>query len=303
MKENVVDSRFSGFSDDNNVFVKNQVPEDRKIMRYDGATSHSTGKSLSEMATDAVLSSFHSIIVIGGFIILFMIFTDAVERFLVGIVGKESLFSELVAGIFEMTVGCSATSGFGLTFGGKIIACTFMISFGGLSVAVQSMSVLRGAEVKVGFYLRFKLIQGLISALCACTIIKILSYGGAQAVSVFETTDLTAAIPGISVFGDSGTPAAAYLYSLVFSSATAVIMIIVFYLAVFLFSGGSRYTVQSETAEADVKAAAEGRLGSVSEKVENDWSESDSKIPEAGNSSGCIRAETRRFGAVSRVIL
>ena len=45
--------------------------------------------------------------------------------------------------------------------------CTFLVSFGGLSIMAQSMSVLSGSGIHPLYYLKTKLTQGILSAVLA----------------------------------------------------------------------------------------------------------------------------------------
>ncbi len=206
---------------------------------FSGSTADATAKkrtekkSVPELLSESIVSSFQSLIVIGGYIVLFMILTDAARNLFAQISGQNGFAGDLLTGCLEMTVGCSGVSGSAVPFAWKIAACTFLISFGGLSIAAQSMSVLRNSGVSLAFFLRFKLIHGLLSSVCACTIMKILSDCRGTAVSVFEPADLSAkTAPLFHLFTED--PGAAY--SLFFSSSAAALAMAVFYLAVVLFA-------------------------------------------------------------------
>ena len=202
------------------------------------AGQNRNGHSLSEVMTKSILSSFQSLLVIGGYIVIFMILTDAAKRLLRQVPEGDGLFADLLAGCLEMTVGCSGAAESNASMEWKIVACAFLISFGGLSVAAQSLSVLKNSGVRLSYYLRFKLLQGLISAVCAYTMIKISSDYSGGALFVFESADLPAGrLTGFDLFSADG---AASLYSLIFSSAAAAAMLISFYLAAVLFSGRRR---------------------------------------------------------------
>ena len=101
--------------------------------------------------TGAILSSFRSLIIIGGYIVVFMIVTDAAGKFAGILPAAGKTAGDVLTGCFEMTVGCSraAVSDAGTDL--KIILCTFFVSFGGLSVAAQSMSVLKNSGVSISY--------------------------------------------------------------------------------------------------------------------------------------------------------
>lgn len=195
-------------------------------------------KSVPEALTESILSSFQSLMVIGGYIVIFMILTDAVKGVIELMLDKNGFYADILTGCFEMTVGCSGAAASAVPAEQKIVACTFLVSFGGISIAAQSMSVLKNAGVRLSYYLRFKLLHGLISSACAYTIIRILLHYSSDTIFVFESAELPAAgltgLQSINIFFADGT---ASLYSFLFSSSAAAVMMIAFYLAVILFSG------------------------------------------------------------------
>lgn len=202
-------------------------------LRRENREKKDVSRSVPQMIAEAILSSFQSLFIIGGYIILFMILTDAVKNIMTEFTGISGFPGELIAGCLEMTVGCSGVASSEASAQWKIAGCAFLISFGGLSVAAQSMSVLKDSGVRLGFFLRFKLMHGLISALCACTMIKILSVYAGGAVSVFETAGVTEAAAVFSPFSGDLNSA----YSAFYSSTAAAVAMIVFFAAVILFSG------------------------------------------------------------------
>lgn len=127
-------------------------------------TSHSP-LLLLDLFTDSILSSFRTLGVICGYIVLFSILTDLLQ--FSGLLHFLSVDFQrgAVKGLLEMTVGCGGVSGsLGLSLTWKCILCTFLISFGGLSVAAQSASMLSGTGIGMGYYLGTKLSHGVFSA-------------------------------------------------------------------------------------------------------------------------------------------
>lgn len=120
-----------------------------------------------DLLTDSILESFRSLAVILAYIVMFMIVTDLLQfsGLLRMLPGGEA--AALVKGILEMTVGCSSLSACSCSAASKAAMASFMVSFGGLSVMGQSMSMLRGCNVSLRRILLMKLSQGLISGLLA----------------------------------------------------------------------------------------------------------------------------------------
>lgn len=124
--------------------------------------------SLLDLFTDSMLSAFRSLGIICGYLVLFTLITDFVQSS--GVVDDFfAPFGDIfVAGFFEMTVGCSSVaSAVDLTFALRCVLCSFLISWGGLSVLAQSMSMLSGLHISVGKYMFMKLSHGLLAGLLA----------------------------------------------------------------------------------------------------------------------------------------
>lgn len=115
--------------------------------------------------------SFKSLGIVLAYIVLFMFVTD-----LLHLSGVLSLFSSqavraLIKGFFEMTVGCGAVAECtALTGSMKCILCSFIMSWGGLSVMGQTMSMLSGTGISMGYLFLSKLTHALFSAATAFVI-------------------------------------------------------------------------------------------------------------------------------------
>lgn len=156
---------------------------------------NSVKKGFAEMLSEAILSSFNSIMIIGGYIIIFSMLTEYLAHFTSAVseifiqnggaysgifTGKTSpaeFLSTVAGGLLEMTVGCRNISQSNIfPIKTSAVFCSFLISFGGFSVAGQTMSVLKGTDIRFGSFMSFKLMHGLISA-CITVIILILISG------------------------------------------------------------------------------------------------------------------------------
>ncbi len=109
------------------------------------------GKILSESLENAI----HTIVMIGGYIILFSIITGYISPLI-----KNDFQRGLLCGIFEITQGCSIiskTQNIFLTAG--------LISWGGLSIHAQSLSFITKTDLSSIKYIICKLLQSLIAVL------------------------------------------------------------------------------------------------------------------------------------------
>ena len=119
--------------------------------------------------TDCILESFRTLGIVLAYIVLFMIGTDFLE--------SSGLFQYLpeeagafCKGLLEMTVGCSRVAECGCGLQRKLVLSSFIISFGGLSVAGQTMSMLAGCPVSLWRILKIKVFHGMLSAIWTFTI-------------------------------------------------------------------------------------------------------------------------------------
>jgi sporulation integral membrane protein YlbJ len=125
---------------------------------------------------DAVKNSVASILLIGGYIILFSVLIRYLE--LTGILNAvghvlspllrllglpTSLGAPMAAGFIEMTTGANIVALSSATLVQKAAAITFLISFGGFSVYSQCIAFTSGTGVKSGVYLFYKLLHGIMA--------------------------------------------------------------------------------------------------------------------------------------------
>lgn len=127
-----------------------------------------------EIFTDSIFQAFKSVGIILAYIIIFMFITDFLDY--AGIFNQidSPELKTILKGIFEMTVGCNAITAYAVAFKTKVLLCAFFISFGGLSIIGQSMSMLAGTGIKLWYLLVIKLMHGVFAAAIAyflCSIV------------------------------------------------------------------------------------------------------------------------------------
>lgn len=120
--------------------------------------------------TDAILESFRSIGIILAYIILFMIAAELLQfsgalRF-----APTAEAAAVLKGMFEMTVGCSSLAACQCSQTVKTVLAAFIVTFGGLSVTGQSVSMLRNCGIGFGELFVMKLSHGILSAIITFSI-------------------------------------------------------------------------------------------------------------------------------------
>ncbi len=120
----------------------------------------------------------------------------------------------ILLGVLEMTGGCHLISETGMPILSAVPICSFLISFGGLSIMVQAMAFVEFRHPMR--YLGIKLMQGLLSAVIAYAILAI-SPGSEEVFSSIPSVYAINAITGLSVlFATALGTAAAILLALIF---------------------------------------------------------------------------------------
>lgn len=117
-----------------------------------------------EAFTNSIITSFKSLGIILAYIVMFMMITDILQMTGVLDVIRSPYYLSLVKGILEMTVGCSAvSSNMAVPLAKKVIGCSILISFGGLSIIGQSMSMLGGTKIKLSYLIFTKVCHGIFA--------------------------------------------------------------------------------------------------------------------------------------------
>lgn len=128
----------------------------------------SEAKGLQESFTDAILLSFRSLGIVLAYIVLFMFVTDFLHM-CGGFSMIESMQLRVLAkGFFEMTVGCGAAAEcVDAAESVKCVMCAAIMSWGGLSVLGQTMSMLSGTGIPAGYLVISKITHSLFAAAAA----------------------------------------------------------------------------------------------------------------------------------------
>lgn len=120
--------------------------------------------------TDAILESFRSIGIILAYIILFMIAADLLQFSGILRFAPTAEAAAVLKGVLEMTVGCSSLAACQCSLTVKTVLAAFIVTFGGLSVMGQSLSMLRSCGIRFGELFVMKLSHGILSAIITFSI-------------------------------------------------------------------------------------------------------------------------------------
>lgn len=124
--------------------------------------------TLLELFTDSMITSFRSLGIICGYIVLFMMITDFIQYSGILEPLKTDCGRSFIKGCLEMTVGCSGIAdSIEADMLLKCVLCAFLISFGGISIFAQSMSMLSGLNIGSFYYFIVKLSHGVLAGAVA----------------------------------------------------------------------------------------------------------------------------------------
>lgn len=157
-------------------------------------------RPLGKILGDAVTSSVHTLLMIGGFIILFSVlnrmltqigiipfFTFWIQYILQLLSFSTALAFPLLSGIFEITLGsqlASVTTNTPLLQ--QAIITSFILGFGGLSVQAQVASILADTDIRFKPYFIARILQAVFAASLTYLLWKPLYMNWNQLIPVVE---------------------------------------------------------------------------------------------------------------------
>ncbi|MGM0837401.1 MAG: sporulation integral membrane protein YlbJ [Bacillota bacterium] len=136
-------------------------------------------KPLGKLLGDAVLTSVQTLLMVGGFLILFSVLNSmlaliGVTALLAGLLGlilplfqiSTELSIPLISGIFEITLGGKLTSEvMHVSLMDQIIITSFFLAFSGLSVQAQVASILAESDIRFKPFFFARIMHGCFAAL------------------------------------------------------------------------------------------------------------------------------------------
>ncbi|MCM3175878.1 sporulation integral membrane protein YlbJ [Paenibacillus sp. MER 99-2] len=138
------------------------------------------GRAFGELLRQAIASSLRLIIIVGGLVVFFSVIMELlVQTGWLGVLYQwtesvlihgglpPALSQSLVGGLFEVTLGAkeAGTAGASIPLMYKAAAAAFVLSWGGLSVHAQIMSILSNTPMRYGPFLLARVIHALIAPL------------------------------------------------------------------------------------------------------------------------------------------
>lgn len=136
-------------------------------INFDIVSLSKLGSTLSNAIKDAIIS----IVIVGGFIVLFSIvltvllnsgFIAFLSSFIFPGIDKNVTYS-IISGLLEVTNGINILSTTALPLKEKLMLTSILVGFGGFSIHAQTLSVIAKTDIKISSYLIGKILHGIIA--------------------------------------------------------------------------------------------------------------------------------------------
>ena len=173
-------------------FIRNSNRHDFKnSSNYSTLNSQNvTLKNLGEVLGSSINNSISTILMIGGFVVIFSVVIsilnqtnvlDFLSKFfkpILAFLGFDLNFAKpLLSGILELTNGINLVSGVHIkAISQNIVLCAFLLGFGGFSVLLQVFSIVAKTDLSMKKYLIGKFIQGIFAAIYTFLALKFIPF-------------------------------------------------------------------------------------------------------------------------------
>ncbi|SKA06637.1 sporulation integral membrane protein YlbJ [Selenihalanaerobacter shriftii] len=174
------------------------------------------GRPLGELFGDAITESINILLLVGGYIILFSVFTEILHLIgitklittlllpIIKLLGTDkSLILPIISGVFEITNGADLASQVSAPLSQQVIIASGIIAWSGLSVHAQVATMVNGTDIRIKPYIWARVLHGVAASIVAFFIfepIKSISTQGALPVFLQQGYHLNNLSIGINYF-------------------------------------------------------------------------------------------------------
>lgn len=155
--------------------------------------------SIGTLITECIKDSIYSMLMIGGFVIIYSVIIDIVLKSnlfnsIINILAKTILVDAevmkgILAGIIELTNGCKMISSLNIKLINKILILNFLIGWGGFSIHSQALSFISNTDINSKIYLISKFFHGALASFYTY-LLYIFKYKG-MLLTTFNTSPFT----------------------------------------------------------------------------------------------------------------
>ncbi|MFP4016013.1 MAG: sporulation integral membrane protein YlbJ [Halanaerobiales bacterium] len=136
------------------------------------------GRSIGELIGDSIIESVNTLLLVGGFIILFSVITKMfIITGLIAAIGEilmlvlrplglaETMVLPLISGFFEITNGANLASQAQAPLIHQVIIANAIIAWSGLSVHAQVATMVNGTDIRLKPYIFARILQSIIAGI------------------------------------------------------------------------------------------------------------------------------------------
>lgn len=199
-------------------------------------------RPIGKLLGDAVMSSIQTLLMIGGFIILFsvinkLLYLLGITAFLAGFVEiilrmagiNEMLSMPFISGLFEITMGSQLTSQIqDATLMHQIVIVSFILGFSGFSVQAQVASILAPTDIRFKPFFVARLLHGLFAGFYAMLLWKPVY------LRFFNTEKPSNAMPVMNRLAEEGTKLADFHFALAAAGPIITLLSLMLYITIYM---------------------------------------------------------------------
>ena len=148
----------------------NPIKKENNSSSFKYSSTKESSKSLGAILGNAIVNSINTLLLILGTISIFLLITTILNS----TINLGNTGNAIINGIIEMSQGLKYVSMLKISLRLKTTLSVMIISFGGLSVHLQVMSILSNTKVKYLPFLLSRIIHALIAGLIAFLIFPIM---------------------------------------------------------------------------------------------------------------------------------
>lgn len=142
-------------------FIVGLLFRNYKIETTKNNITNNYNNNLGKIITDSINSGINTLLLILGTVSFFLIVTTIINNSL----SINSFLSSIISGIFEMTQGLKYVSLLNVSLKIKAILSVMFISFGGISIHVQTFSIINESNIKYSPFLIARILHSIITGI------------------------------------------------------------------------------------------------------------------------------------------
>lgn len=160
------------FKPKENPYTKNEKCNFRQALRKMHYKRLSHKDTFGSVLSNSILNTINILLLLLGIITTFLILTSLIDN----VFNLDEPFKTLLNGFLEMTQGVKYSSMLNTSLIIKASLITFIISFGGLSVHTQVISIISDTTIEYKYFFIARLFHGIIASSLVYFILKFLGF-------------------------------------------------------------------------------------------------------------------------------